>query len=489
MGEVVDRSIACPIGQMSRNDPDRIALYDDHKKVSYAQLNGLIDSAVANLVSRGLGKGDVVGVLAHNSLAFAVLLFAAWRLGFILMPLNWRLTPDDWREQIGFAGCRLLLYDRNHVDLCGRLGTATVSLDDMVSGDETSPPDTSGRFSLDREALLIFSSGTTGTPRGIVLTWANLYYSAMGTASILTYRPGDIWIAALPFFHIGGMSILFRTALGGSAAYIMDFFDAERAIDIMTDHPSAYISVVSTMLSDLIRADENNILAKCRGIILGGAGWDDSLISEIKARRLPALTTYGLTETSSMVTLLPPDAPPALLSSSGKVLPYREIKIIADDGSRCEPGETGRIAVRGEVVFARYLGQEIPSRQRDGWFLTDDLGTIDNNGYLIVVGRADTIIVSGGENIDLNQIERVILRIPGIAGVVVLSRPDARWGARPVAFVEDEAALKAAIAKNMPKIMIPDRIKILENLPRTGSGKYDRAALRRGYPEILANND
>jgi len=495
MGGIIDHSIACPIRQTAVDDPDRVALCDDRGDISYGKLNRLIDAAVVNLGAQGIGSADPVAVLGHNSTAYAVMLFAAWRLGCILMPLNWRQSPEDWRGQLADAGCRLLACDDEYGKYADQLDIGSTSLNEIVAEPELpSSPDATIEYSLDREALIVFSSGTTGAPRGVVLSWANLYYSAQGAASVLACRSDDTWLAALPFFHIGGISILYRTALAGCAAYIMNRFDASRAIEIMTDRRVTYISVVSTMLTDLIRADRENVLAGCRGIILGGAAWDESLVEEIKSRDLPVLTTYGLTETASMVTLLPFDSSPERLATSGRVLPHREIKIVAEDGRKCMPGETGRIAVRGEPVFVRYLGQTCPPDSQDGWFVTGDIGKVDSEGFLTVIGRSDSVIVSGGENIDLNHIERAIRQIPGMIGVVVMFRADKRWGARPIAFVEvteqgqNESSLKSTIAEHVPKIMIPDRIIILERLPRTGSGKYDRSALRRDHPDVFGND-
>jgi O-succinylbenzoic acid--CoA ligase len=476
--------------------PDRLALFDDRHAVSYGKLDILIDLAISNLRTKGVEEGNVVGILGQNSIAYAVMLFAAWRMGFVLMPLNCRLSPEDWNRQVATAGCRLLVLDVDYLPYGDRIGVNAVALNEIVTGaDMTSLQNLDEELPLGREALIIFSSGTTDTPRGMVLTWANLYYSAQGAASVLAYRPEDIWLAALPFFHIGGISIPFRTALTGCAACVVDRFDPARAIEIISEHRISFISVVSTMLTDLIHADRENKLTGCRGIILGGAAWDESLLEEITARQLPVLTTYGLTETSSMVTLLPPDSPFEKLATSGKALPHREIMIIDDDGRERPRGEIGHIAVRGKTLLARYLNQDRPPYPQDGWFITDDIGKIDEEGYLTVIGRADSVIVSGGENIDLNRVEREFQRLPGVAGAVVLSRPDRRWGSRPVAFVEagekgiDEVTLQLEIAERLPKIMIPDRIIVLDRLPRTGSGKHDRSALRRDYTNILGENN
>jgi acyl-CoA synthetase (AMP-forming)/AMP-acid ligase II len=201
-----------------------------------------------------------------------------------------------------------------------------------------------------------------------------------------------------------------------------------------------------------------------------------------------------MTETTSMVTLLDKSDCPDLWTTAGRVLPYREVAIIDNDGKPSPVGWPGRIMIRGEVVSRRHLGE--PERQRlpDEWFDTGDIGAMDSSGYLTVAGRRDNIIVSGGENIDLTRIETVLNAVSGIKGSVVISREDEKWGHRPVAFVElydeniSEGRIREELAVDLPRFMLPDRIVIVRSLPLTVGGKYDRTALPRLYPDIFARD-
>ena len=490
----MNRVMVCSVQTAAQKCPDSIALYDINQTVTFSQLDALVTGTAAALQTRGVVPGQVVAVLGRNTIESAVLFFAALRYGFILMPLNWRLTAADRRWQLSAANCSLIIHDKEFNAEVADLGIASISIREIVSDDAQGSSQRSViEIPLEREALIISSSGSTGRPRGVVLTWGNLYFNALGSATFLPLGPEDIWLAVLPFFHIGGISILFRTALAACAAYVMPRFDAKSIVEILRQHHISLISLVPTMLTDLLTEDGNNLLRGLRGIVLGGAAFDAALRQEAAAKRLPILTTYGMTETTSMVTLLDKSDRPDLWATAGKILPYREVMIADDQGKPSPMGERGRIVIRGEVVSRRYIGEPDTERLPDEWFDTGDFGTMDASGYLTIAGRRDSIIVSGGENIDLTRIESVLNAISGVKGAVVMSRVDEKWGRRPVAFVEPsgedfpEERIMEELAAQLPRFMLPDRIIIVRPLPLTASGKYDRIALQKQSPDIFEN--
>lgn len=488
-------TIPCPVHVNAVRDPDRVALADRKSRLTYRQLGRLIDTAAAGLRSRGVGDGDIVAVLGRNSLSYAVLFLAAFRAGFVLMPLNTRLTVSEWRRQIGAAGGRLLVCGRDFERDATDIADSLVPMDELVA---VPSPDhkteTIVEIPLDRDALVIHSSGTTGSPRAVVLTRANLYFNALGVSSALGYGRDDCWLAVLPFFHVGGISILFRMMLAGGTVHIPDRFDPDEIIALAEGGQISLLSVVPTMLHELLSCDTGGHLKNLKAVILGGAACDETLRREILARDVTVLTTYGLTETASMMTLLPLDARRRKLSTAGVVLPHREIRIADETGPR-PPGQPGCIHARGRVLFSRYLNRRQRYVDAEGWFDTGDIGLRDEDGYLSILGRADNVIVSGGENIDLDRIERDLAALDGISGVVVLPRPDRKWGARPVAFVAvdddslTDSRIRDMLATHLPRFMIPDRIVIVDRLPVTGSGKYDRQALRDRFHELLSGEN
>ncbi len=494
MEKPVTGSIPCPIRTRARSSPDRTAIADRDTAVSYGELDHLISRTIESLEQTGIVRGNVVAVLGFDSIFYAVLFYASIRAGFTLMPLNCRLTESDWHSQLESANAGLCVFDNHYKKYSASLNVPLMNITDLLP--ERIQPSASVSnvdfdCALDRDALIIFSSGSTGEARGTVLTLSGVYHSALGVIESLQLKPDDSWLAVLPFYHVGGISILLRTALAGCRAYIMSRFDPHEVIRAIGESGLSYVSLVPTMLRDLLQIDDANVLTACKGIVLGGAGWDESLREECVGRDLPILTTYGLTETSSMVTLLPQGSSPDKVTTAGIALPHREVRIVDDSGRAMSPRETGHIAVRGPVLFNRYLNNPASPLDPDGWFVTDDLGRLDEDGYLTVIGRADSIITSGGENIDLNRIEHELSSLPAVTGAVVMARHDDHWGQRPVAFVEvsddrlTESSILETLSGRLPKIMIPDRIIVVDRLPVTGSGKYDRRTLRRKHRDLF----
>ncbi|NMC43301.1 MAG: acyl--CoA ligase [candidate division Zixibacteria bacterium] len=492
----MNRLIACPLRIAARTTPDRIALSDPDRSMTFAEWDAAAVGTVESFQAGGILPGQAVAVLGRNSIDYAVLFFAALRYGLILTPLNTRLTVADWRQQLSAVHCRLVVADREFQPQAIDLGIPSVSMTNIIAGTAADVDrDVEVEMPPDRDALLIFSSGSTGRPRGVVLTGGNLYFSALGLATILPPGPEDVWLAVLPFFHIGGISILYRAALGACGVHIRPCFDAADVLETLAPARITLLPLVPTMLGELLAADSANLLRGLKAIIVGGAAFDASLRREAEAKRLPILTTYGQTETASMVTILDKSDRPELWSTAGRVLPYREIMIASDDGEPVPAGTMGRILVRGEVVAGRLLaGLQVRCRPED-WFDTGDNGVMNASGYLKVMGRGDSIIVSGGENIDLTRIEAILTGVSGVKGAVVLARADKKWGHRPVAFVEpsgediSEERIREELGAQLPRFMHPDRIIIVRPLPLTATGKYDRAALRERYAKILGVDD
>jgi o-succinylbenzoate---CoA ligase len=498
------RSIVCPVKAGAAGFPRRVAVSDPARELTYEELDQLADSAVNRIAGYGIGEGDVVAVIGHNSVVYAILFLAALRSGFVLMPLNWRLNEAELSRQAHRADCRLVVHDGQFLSFVRNTEFTAVTfaalenpgtgVQDPVAGETTLP--------LDRDGLILFTSGSRGNPRGVVLSWSSLYHSAAGALTAIDPRPGDCWLAALPFYHVGGLSILFRMFFAGGSVKILPRYSPQNLYGQINATRVDYISLVPTMLVDLLdlgetHRDLTDNLRRLRAIVLGGAPAGKSLMERAAGLRLPVKTTYGLTETASMVTLLDWEGVPAKLHTSGKPLPGSEIKIAGDGDAPLPAGSTGRIMVRGRTLFSRYLDKTGPAVSPAGWFDTGDNGEFDEDGYLVVHGRKDRVVVSGGENIDLGRIEAAIAALPGIRFTQVLSRPDRRWGLRPVAFVVpaearpgenvpiDESSLKAQLKGSLPGLMIPDRIVLVEEMPLTGSGKYDHEELRRRFAGLF----
>lgn len=470
--------IADPIRIAAQNWPSQTAVISDNTSLTFEEFDDAIDSAVRFLLDEKIESKDVIGILARNSISFAMLFWAAYRLGVTLMPLN-NLAPNrDWQEQLDRAGCALLFYGPSFTEYSGIL-PRTQELKITYQASEYELNKKAYQF-LSLPGVIQFTSGSTGKPRGVVLDWGNIFYSAQSVNNALEMSPDDSWLAVLPFYHIGGLSILFRAALSGSRVRVFQRFMPDDILKAVRDVPSPVLSVVPTILKTIMAVDSDNTLAGCKAIILGGAAMDEQLHRDIRNRKLPVLTTYGMTETASMVSLAPLAQKGDRLDTSGQVLKHAEVT--------CD--NRGRILVKGKSLFRRYLHAERKT-DADGWFDTGDLGYITESGEIVVTGRSDRTIKSGGETIDLNRIEKVLLEMESISEAVVLSRDDEKWGRRPIAFIVSSDAglnidsVSEEIASALGKIYIPDIIEIIDEFPLTATGKYDIPALRARFSGLL----
>jgi O-succinylbenzoic acid--CoA ligase len=283
---------------------------------------------------------------------------------------------------------------------------------------------------LDDPACIMFTSGTTGRSKGVVLTNGNLWWSAIGSALNLGHSSDDRWLACLPLFHVGGLAIVLRSAIYGIAAVVHEKFDPVAINQAIDADGVTIVSVVSTMLQRML--DERNSVPyppSLRCILLGGGPAPRPLLERCAAINAPTVQTYGLTETASQIATLPPEDALRKLGSAGKPLPGAELRIEAE-GRDMGPHDAGEIVVRGPMVTRGYLDGNMQgaSTLKDGWLHTGDIGYLDEEGYLYVLDRRHDLIISGGENIYPAEVQAVLLDHPAVADAGVTGVSDAEWG-------------------------------------------------------------
>jgi O-succinylbenzoic acid--CoA ligase len=373
---------------------------------------------------------------------FAVLLHALPRLGAVLVPLNTRLSAGELRWQ---------------VQDCSPQST----VDSPLAGPEA---DVRLRTSVDpREPqTLLYTSGTSGRPKAVVHTYANHRASALASAWNLGVDPGDRWLCVLPLFHVGGLAILIRSAVYGTAAVLHQGFDEQAAMDAMRE--VTLVSLVSTMLHRLRDAGLSEAPA-LRAALIGGGPVPRELLEWAARVGLPVLQTYGMTETSSQIATLGAAEALTKAGSAGRPLPGVQLRI----------GEQGEILVRGPMVATGSVAE-------DGWLHTGDRGRLDEQGFLYVEGRLDDTIVTGGENVMAAEVEEALREHPAVLDAAVVGRPDPEWGEAVTAFVVldgavEDAELIAHCRERLAGYKAPRAIHRLDELPRNAAGKVRRDAL------------
>ena len=487
--------ITCPIYTNSIRYPRRIAFYDSRHNVNFQEVEIRILRMARWLAMLGAKGGDRIGVLSQNSIDYAIGAFAISRIGASLVALNLRLTEKDWKQQLQLCQCGMILSDRNHYDRAKSLGLPAYIFGDGFQTSVNRKAEKvkrliSKKITLDEEASVIFTSGSKGIPKGVILSNGNYYYNALASNLNVKLAARDCWLLSLPLYHVGGISILHRCALAGASVYVTHGFNSEEVNSLIEASRISHLSLVPTMVQRLMEsADNKSMPHTVKAILVGGAPVPEKMVEKIRQYKLPVLTTYGMTESASQITTMSPHDPAEKLSTSGKPLEYVQLRIVDSEGKDLPPGAQGDIMVKGKTLFKGYLNRNVSRKRHDDqWFVTGDKGYLDSDGYLIVTGRIDDMFVSGGENIYPGEIEVEAASYPNIGLCAVLAVDDRKWGKRPVLFVEpvetvefNEQDLAAYLKTRLPRIKIPDKIIPLNRLPRAAIGKIDYAALKHLY--------
>lgn len=391
--------------------PQQLAILSDGVQVTNGELWQRVAQACAELKAQGLTSNSRVAISARNRLETVVSLLALIELGIPFVPLHPRWTEREVAVVLADARPMRVLRDE---DLDG-LGTQRrkIDLHNLDYG------------SVDARATLaiLYTSGTTGTPKGAVLSRAAFMASAAGSAASLGWHAEDRWLLCLPLCHIGGLSIVTRCLLARRPIVLLPRFDVDAVLAAIDRDRTTLISVVPTMLRALLDAEGGPLMRRLRAVISGGAATPFSLLEQAVAQGVNVLTTYGLTEACSQVTLQKWQAQPQARRGSGAPLDGVQLLLRGDDDAPLGPGEAGRICVRGPTLMDGYLHR---APLGDGFFDTGDLGELDERGVLHVHARRTELIVTGGENVYPAEVEQVLMEVPGIRRALVFGVPDAK---------------------------------------------------------------
>lgn len=466
-------------------DPSAPSMRDDSSALSNADLLARVEAAAGALRARGVQPGGVVALSLPNRVELIVALFAAWRLGAAVTPINPVLGPTEAAYQVADAGAALVVTDDGSRDL----GAPSVLLDELAAGEPVAGHPEPAAEDL---ALLIYTSGTTGSPKGVMLTHANLDAMTASFVEWFELGPRDHSLLVLPLFHANGIVLGTLSPLrAGGQVSITGRFSRDRFFaDVERLRPTYFSAVpaIYALLSSLpddVRPDTSSL----RFAVCGAAPMPAESIVRFETRFGVAIVEgYGLSETTCASTINPLHGT-RKPGTVGLALPGQRVAVIGEDGRRLPAGEVGEVVISGPVVMAGYLGrpEETGRTVVEGWLHTGDLGRFDGDGYLQIVDRIKDMIIRGGENLYPKEIENALYTHEDVREAAVVGAPDPVLGEIPVAFVSlsaDAVAtpedLDAHARGILASFKCPARITVLEELPKNPVGKIDKPALRRG---------
>jgi len=473
-------------------NPSSPAVADDDIDLNNAAFLTAVQRAAASLHRRGVSAGDVVAIMLPNTASFVVALFAAWRLGAAVTPMNPSLRPAEVSYQVSDAAAKVLVAHATP-EFDTRAG-AVVTTDDLASAEPgpdlltpPSPPD-------DALALLIYTSGTTGRPKGVMLDHANLNAMCGSVIDGFMLTSADHSLLILPLFHVNGIVAgTLSPLLAGGRATVAGRFKPDTFFDRIERTRATYFSAVPTIytmlcgLPDTVRPDTSSV----RFAVCGAAPASVELLEGFEARYgIPLIEGYGLSEGSCASTCNPLDGK-RKAGTVGLPLPGQTIRLVDAAGDPVPDGEAGEVVIKGPNVMRGYLNrpEETAKTIIDGWLHTGDVGRFDEDGYLVLVDRAKDMIIRGGENIYPREIETVVHQLPQIAEAAVVGRENAMYGEEPVLFVSlhpgksiSVDTIRAHLSDSLSKYKLPVEITILGDLPKNPVGKIDKPSLRRRLP-------
>lgn len=505
MSSSPDVNLATWLGRRAARTPWRSAVTFEGTTWTYADLDARVDALASQLLAARVGPQDRVAFVDLNHRQFFVALFAVARIRAVFVPLNFRLTGGELAYMLTDAGARVVIAGSEHRavidDIRDQIPAETflaieggepragwVPIDDTPTAGPVSVP----AGGSDDIAMIMYTSGTTGRPKGACLTHANLWWNNANAMHNFDVLADDVTLTVMPLFHIGGLNITtLATLQKGGHVVLHRQFDATAALSAISEHrvttmmgvPAIYQAICE--LPGFAETD----LSSFRMVISGAAPCPVSLMDRYAERGIDMQQGYGMTETSPMVTFLAPEFARAKVGSAGTPALYVDVRLLAGDGSVIEAaGENGEVVTRGPNVMLGYWNQPAATAEvldEEGWLRTGDIAYRDEDGFYFICDRVKDMIISGGENVYPAEVENVLAAHPAIAEVAVIGEPHERWGETVVAVAAlrsghelDIKTLREWAGASLARYKLPTRLSIVEALPRNATGKILKFQLR-----------
>jgi fatty-acyl-CoA synthase len=489
----------------ARMSPSRPAIVCGDEQLTYAELAERVARLARGLREVGVRRGDRVAYLGPNLPSFVETMFAATALGAVFVPLNTRLAAGEVQYQLEDCDARLLVFAPQGASVVEALDTGSrtvvaVAGADVSAGqrdyetllDTGSPEPLDETVARDEPAIIMYTSGTTGRPKGAVLTHANITWNCVNVMIDVDIAHDERTLVSAPLFHVAALDMtLMPTFLKGGCSVLMSSWDVDACFDLIERHRITWMFGVTAMFAALAQSPrwETADLTSVRVLMSGGAPIPRSLIRTYQERGLTFLQGFGLTETAPGALFLGTEMSEAKAGSAGVPHFFADVRVVRPDLVDVAVGEPGEILISGPSVMPGYWNRPEATAAAfsdDGWFHSGDIGTIDEDGYVTIVDRVKDMYISGGENVYPAEVEAALFQHPAVAECAVIGVPDETWGEVGRAYVTlrpgaeaSEADLIGFLDGRLARYKIPKSVRFVEEFPRTGSGKVQKAKLRR----------
>jgi len=499
-------------------NPDLEAVFDvaTDRRFSYADANTRCNRTANALTELGVAKGDRVGLLLMNGMEFIESFLAIAKLGAICVPLNWRLVADELEFILNDAGVSVLLFGSEFLatttdlqarpKLAGKGQGASHIREYVQVGGETagfardyatlhaaaSPDEPVVAAGDDDDLYIMYTSGTTGLPKGVVHTHSTALWGSLSVLSTAELRHADRYIVALPLFHVGALTPLTGNIHRGMTSIVLKAFDPSLVWRLIESERVDCMLAVPAMLNAMMMVPERETVdrSRLRWIMSGAAPVPVSLIERYAAMQIDIHQVYGMTETCGPACLTSPETAIAKAGSTGKPFMHTDVRVVDDAGRDVAPGVPGEILIRGPHIMKAYWNRPDATAETlvDGWLHSGDIATMDADGFVTIQDRKKDMIISGGENVYPAEVENVILAHPLVADVAVIGQPSAKWGESGCAVVVrgderlDAQAVLDHCQGKLARFKQPRSVVFVDEIPRNPSGKALKRTLREQFP-------